>query len=646
MKLALTMLVALLTSSCVFSQKYAELPKFGEVEKSELELKECLFDKNAPAMYIFREAESLARLNMTAASSSVLQQMEVHIRIKIFNKEGLKYANVKIKYPDASGLVTIKKLSAQTYNLDEAGNIIVTKLDKANVFEKKINKRWSEKTFAMPDVKEGSVIEYKYTVDGDYDDTWYFQQSIPVKFSRLILSLPVEVITSPVASVSMPMKKGQLSETSNNVKWFEMENLPGLRDEPFMSCEKDYLQRIEVRPIALEIMGVPRINLIKQWPERIRLLLKDEDFGEQLKKDIPRTADLDDQLRSVTEPFKKMQLIHRYVRNNMMWNNYDNIWALNGVKSAWKDKKGTSGEINLILVNLLKDAGLNAHAILVSSSDNGAVNTSLPVLDQFNKVMAYVEIDDKYYVLDAVEKNTPTYLIPLEVMASEGLMIAKPEKAEWGWRTLWDNDHKNSREVQLICDVDNKGMIHGAAEIKYSDYARVELLPTIKKGETAIKEKLISSQNMTIDSFSVANLDDEGLPIIESVNFSMPAPSTGDYNYFSVNLFAGLDKNPLIADNRQSDIFYGTRQEYLINAAFTLPDGFKMDDLPKNVRMITPDTSIAFSRRASYSDGILSVLIKLEIKLPFYPVADYEIYKEFYKKMYGMLNDKFVYKKG
>ncbi|WP_315822806.1 hypothetical protein [Paraflavitalea speifideaquila] len=34
-----------------------------------------------------------------------------------------------------------------------------------------------------------------------------------------------------------------------------------------------------------------------------------------------------------------METIHNYVRKNMEWNSYGGIWALNGVKSAWKDKK-------------------------------------------------------------------------------------------------------------------------------------------------------------------------------------------------------------------------------------------------------------------------------------------------------------------
>ncbi len=641
MKLTLTMLVSLLATLHISAQQqYTSIPEFGKVDISELKMKDCPFEPNAPAMVIFSEARSILKFG------DFMSQTEYHYRIKIFNKEGLNYANIKLRYPLSQRFVGIKKLEAQTYNLDDAGNIVVTKMDKGSVYEKKESARMAQKIFSMPAVKEGSVIEYKYTMDNLTSSAWYFQDRIPVKLSHAIVDIPAEFVVAPVENVTLPMKKGESAEQNNKIYWFEMENIPALPEEPYMSCAKDYLQRVEIRPVAYESTTRPRMSLIPQWPEMIKTLLKMGEFGEQLNKDLPRTADLDEKLKSVTDPYQRMHIIHQYVRENMIWNNYISIWAIDGVKSAWKDKKGTSGEINLILLALLRDAGLKAKPILVSTMENGLVNTAYADIDQFDKVMAYVEIGDKVYILDAVEKSTPSYLIPPEVIATEGLLIVNPDSNEWGWKTLWDADHKNSREVQITGDIDTKGMIKGSAEIKYSDYAKVDFLPIYKKGEQAEKEKLVSSQNITIDSIAVAKLNDEMSPIIQTVKFSMPATSSGDYNYFSVNLFAGLDKNPLIADNRQSDIFYGANQDYTIDAVFILPDGYKMDDLPQNVKMITPDTSIIFSRRASYSNGMLSVMIKLEFKSPLYPVTDYDVYKEFYKKMYGMLNDKFVYKKG
>jgi len=626
------------------SAQNKKLPDFGKVDVSELQLKECSFDKNAGAMTLFSEAESLFKIDMNAASNWLFEQTEVHVRIKIFNKEGFKQADVKIRYPN-SDMISIKKLTAQTYNLDASGNVVISKVDKAAIYDKKLNTRWQQKIFSFPDVKEGCILEYKYIIDGDAITSWYFQDDIPVKFSRFITNFPTELIMAADPNVNLPLKKGSGMENNNNVNWYEMEDIPALRDEPFISCDRDYLQRIRSRLIALDFPGIPRRNLTVMWPTIIKVLLKDDDFGTQLKKDIPRTADLDALLQAVTDPYQKMRIIHSYVRKNMEWNNYDNIWALNGVKAAWKDKKGTSGEINLILINLLRDAGLNAHAILLSTTDNGLINTGIPGYEQFNKVMAFVEIGDKHYVLDAVEKNTPAYLIPWEVMASEGLLISNPESGEWGWKTLWDAEHKNDKAITINASLDEQGTLKGTASVRSADYARVKLLPLIKQGAGKQKDELISLPDMKIDSLVVENLDNDTLPIMQSFNFSVPTSSSSDYHYFSVNLFSGLEKNPFIADQRQSDVFYGVTQDYMIDCVVSLPDGYKMDDLPKNVKMITPDTSIVFSRRSEYQDGLLSVLIHLEFKSPMYAVTDYDIFKEFYKKLFDFLNDKFVYKK-
>jgi hypothetical protein len=132
-----------------------------------------------------------------------------------------------------------------------------------------------------------------------------------------------------------------------------MRNIPAFRDEPYIINEDFYKDRLETKVVALDIRG-SRENLSVDWVKVIEYLMQDEDFGVQLKKNIPRTADLDEKLKNISDPYSKMKIIYKYVQDNMQWNEYTGIWALDGVRSAWKDKKGTVGEINLILVNLLK----------------------------------------------------------------------------------------------------------------------------------------------------------------------------------------------------------------------------------------------------------------------------------------------------
>jgi hypothetical protein len=436
-----------LTLTCIIilffaqAQEFKKLPAFGDVTKEELQMTECSFDKGAAAMVLFNEGESFFRINTNSPINPFYEQTDVRVRIKVFNQKGFEQADVKISYPSYDRSVSIAKFSAQTYNLDAAGNIVVSKVDKASVYDKKINKRYSEKSFAFPDVKEGSIIEYKYTLDNASSGLWYFQKQIPVKFSRFIVNFPPELRVAITPNCTLPLQQSTSDRKgAGNYSWYTMENVPGLANEPFMSCREDYLQKVEMRLTAVDFPGVPTRSLVRSWPGIIRTLVDDEDFGRQLKKEIPRTADLDAMLKDMNDPFKKMSVIHNYVRNNMEWNGYTNIWALDGVKAAWKDKKGTSGEINLILINLLKDAGLTAHPLLVSTKNNGLVNTSVAGYDQFDKVLAHVTIGEKYYVLDATEKVTPSFLIPLEVMVSEALLIAKPDSYEWGWKTLWDKE--------------------------------------------------------------------------------------------------------------------------------------------------------------------------------------------------------------
>ena len=268
--------------------------------------------------------------------------------------------------------------------------------------------------------------------------------------------------------------------------------------------------------------------------------MQDEDFGLQLKKEIPRTAELDAELKTLKSSYEKMAFIHKYVKNKMKWNGYDNIWALEGVKSAWKDKKGTSGEINLILVNLLKDAGLDANPVLVSTLEHGRVNKLVPSSQQFDKVMAYVKINeksrDKIYVLDATDKLTPSHLIPQDVMFSDGLMLEKPDKHmfTWAWKTLWDEKQGFKNSVILQAEIDEQGLMKGVASVNSFGYTRVNRLHDLEQGQDKFVEEYFISDNPVakIDSFSVTNEDNDSLPLLQRFQFSEPIPASGDYKSF------------------------------------------------------------------------------------------------------------------
>ncbi len=625
--------------------KVSNIPAFGSVEKSELEMKECDFDKNAEAVVLFEKGK-------TDFIPGKGIDFERHVRIKILNEKGKGQADIHLPYYNWKNEQEIKDISAQVYNLDPSGNIVVTKVDKKQIFEKQINKRYAQKVFTFPDVKPGSVIEFKYKHLNAAVANWYFQHSIPVKYSEFIFDYPneIEIAFTPKCYSDYEAKTDNTS--TRTVKFFSMQNVPALRDEPYILNDNDYLQKIESKPVALNLSG-RRESVLYNWPRVIRMLMEDEDFGLQVKKEIPRTSDLDAELRSVNDPYTKMKIIYRYVMKNMEWNGNPGIWALDGVKAAWKDKKGTAGEINLILVNLLKDAGLDAKPILVSSHENGLVNTTdagyfgNPGYNQFNKVLARVLIGSNVYILDGTSKETPVDLIPVDVIATEGLVISKIETFEWGWESLWRDNLQYKNMILLQCEIDKNGKLSGEASVNSYDYARLERIPTARKGKKDFTEKYFApnSPGIAIDSITLENVDADSLPLIQRVYFNQQLSSSGDYQYFSTNLFSGLEKNPFVANERISDVFFGFLQQHVLIANITIPDGYEFEELPKNVKMIMPDTSIVITRLSQADQDRLSMRVTLEFRKPFYSAAEYEGFREFYKKLFDLLNEQFVIRK-
>lgn len=615
------------------------IPSFGKVEKAELEMKECDFDKNAEALILFEKGQSDFIIGEGI-------NFERHVRIKILNEKGKNRADIHIPYYNWKNEEDIKDISAQVYNLDPSGNIVVTKIDKKQIFQKQINKRFAEKVFTFPDVKPGSVIEYKYKHTNADIVNWYFQRSIPVKYSEFTFDYPseIEIAFTPKCYSDYEAKTDNTS--TRTIKFFSMKNVPALRDEPFILNEDEYLQKIESRAIAVNIGG-RRESLITNWPRVIRVLMEDEDFGLQIKKEIPRTADLDLALKNVNDQYMRMKVIYNYVKKNMEWNGNPGIWALDGVKAAWKDKKGTAGEINLILINLLKDAGLDAKPILVSTHDNGLINTGVAGTNQFNKVLARVVIGDNTYLLDATSKETPVDLIPPDVIATEGLVISKIETFEWGWESLWKDKLEYKNMVLLQGEIDTDGKLVGEASINSYDYARLERMPIARKGKKDLTEKYFTPTipGIAIDSIQIENIDADSLPLVQRVYFNQQLNSSGEYQYFSTNLFTGLEKNPFVADERISDVFFGVLQNHTIIANIAIPDGYAFEELPKNMKMIMPDTSIVITRISQALNDRLSMRIILEFKKPFYTAAEYEGFKEFYKKLFDMLNEQFVIRK-
>lgn len=89
---------------------------------------------------------------------------EIKRKVKILNREGFDKATISIHlYNSSKASQSVKNIMATTYNL--VGNTIVsTKIDKKDIFEEKYDENHTLVKFTLPNIKEGSVIAYSYTL--------------------------------------------------------------------------------------------------------------------------------------------------------------------------------------------------------------------------------------------------------------------------------------------------------------------------------------------------------------------------------------------------------------------------------------------------------------------------------------------------
>jgi len=645
-------LLLLLASTTIFAQK--ELPAYGKIDKADLLLKECEFDKDAEAYTLLNSGD--VYYNIVAENFNIVTNRRT--RIKILKEKGLDRANVKLHFYSKSNYEEIRNISGVTYNIDNAGNIVTTKLEKSSVYIKKLNNKVSEVSFTMPDVKVGSVIEFKYTDTKksirDLDD-WYFQDDIPTRISSYRIRIPsvfrfaMQVLTyqpieqkDEVINDNLYYKASSIS-TRSEEKTYVLKNVPALRDEPFMGAEKDYLQRIVSQLNSIVYASGEVDEVQSTWPKLTQDLLEDEDFGLQLKKNLPHTKSLDDSLKNVQDDYHRMILIHDYVRKNMNWNGRESIYSSDGIKSAWDKKSGSNAELNFILIDLLRDAGIKAYPLLVSTKDNGTVNTIYPFLEQFNNTMTCVFIGDKRYILNAADKYNPAYLIPYDVLDNDAFVV---DKDHGGWIKLSNNKDAWRNVVTLFAEITPDALMKGNATVYSYGYSRNPREKKWIEDKSNFKDYFTKGFTaMKVENIQVENQDKDTLPLQQKLDFSLPVNSSGEYKYFTLNLLQGLEKNPFIADKRQTDIEFNYPQSYTLVGKVTLPDGYEFDDLPKSIKMIMPDSSITLQRLIQPGNGSIDFRISLDFFQSYYSANAYPLLQEFYKKLFTTLNEQIVIKK-
>jgi hypothetical protein len=607
---------------------------FGKVDKADLEMTSCDFEKDASAEVLFDKGD----VYFTPQNEMVFER---HVRIKIFNDKGKNQGSIRMEYFGGDRSEFLTSVQAETINM-ENGVMQITKVDKKQMFTQPVDKIVTAFSFAFPNVKAGSIIEYKYALTSPYLNffpDWYFQSDIPTRYSEFSSDIPNGLFYKNLTMVSMPYVKN-----TENLK--ALANVPSLDDEPYMSSWRDNAQRI-----LYELQGINMPGDIRTFSDTWEKVGKDEsgydDFGGQIRRKLSGEEAIIEKSKSLTSQASKIAYIFGEVKDHMKWNDRDVRYTDDGTSEAWDKKTGNSTEINLALCHLLQKSGIKAVPMLVSTKKHGKVNPAYAVKYQFNKTVAYIPIDSaNYYVLDATNKFNVYNDIPQDLLNNFGLYV---DKDNGKYDLVFLQKTNPARQMVLVsAEIKPDGKISGTAQINSFSYNRIAAVAKYKTdGEEKYKDYLRDNdENLKISNVKFDNMDVDTLPLTQNIDFNLTlSGSDENYIYLNPNLFTGLHTNLFLSENRFTNIDFGYMSSYSINGIYKIPAGYKVDALPRNASMSMSDKSINFRRIVAEQDGSIVVRYVIDYKKSLYFKESYPEFYAFFKKMHEMLNEQIVLKK-
>ena len=648
--------------------------KLGKVSVAELEQKAHPKDTSAVAAILYKKGKSSIEYN----NEGFVLITQVDVRIKIYKKEGYDWANQSVTYyiGDNDSREKVEFSDVNTFNLVN-GKIEKTKLKSDGVFNEEFNKYRSRKKITMPNVKEGSVLEYSYTVRtsniGMMRD-WAFQSSIPVNYSEFKTYIPEYytfnvrqkgyifpkattekrsksiVFTNKERSGGNGFSATQTTYSTDKVDYLETQttyiaqDLPAMKEESHVNNIDNYTSSLEQELSMIKYPNSPIKSFSADWNSVAKTIYEYDDFGPELNKTGYFEDDLKTILTGITTPEEKILVILNHVKSRVKWDNYHSYGCDKGVRKAYQEKTGNVAEINLMLTAMLRHAGLTANPVLVSTRSNGIA--LFPNRTAFNYVIAAVETPNGNILLDATDKFSTPNVLPFRTLNWFGRLIRKDGTSE----EVDLMPKKLSNDIVFMnYNIDSEGKVTGKTRRQCSDYnAMITRNNVSSLKEDEYLEKLENDNNkIEISEYTRTNEKDILLPIIETYSFTGNnlCELIGGKIYVSPMLFFTNNKNPFTQEVREYPVDFGFPYADKYNITIQIPDGFTVETLPAPAILTMEDNLGTFKFNIAVNENTLQLSIVHQINEAIVSTEKYEMLKEYYRGMIAKETEKIVLKR-
>lgn len=632
----------------VFSFANINAQKFelGKITIAELEEKEHPKDSSAVAAVLFQTGN--VRYPFEEHRHFATETV-VKTRMKIYKKEGLDYANQIISYYSGErSNVNISFSNAATYNLVN-GKIEKTILKDDGKFTTNVNKFWSQKKIAMPNVKAGSVIEFEYTIYEKGIGTpnkWSFQKTIPVNLSEFTTVIPEYFIYKknqkgfhfPKTSTEKVLDRPDYAESKTT---YLALNMPAIKNEMYVNNIDNYTSSVSHELTAINIPGRYYEAFATGWESITKTVYKLDDFNDELNKTGYFEKDIDQLIHGLNGRDEIISAVLDFVKSKVKWNNSDGFSCHFGVRNAYKEGTGNAAEVNLMLTAMLRYAKIDANPVLISTRSNGRV--LFPSLSAFNYVISAVEIENDLILLDATEKFSMPNILPMKDLNWYGRLIRKEGTSA---EVSLTPKMKSTEISNMNFVINSDGIINGKIRKQYADYSALDFRETnVATNQNMYLEQLESkSNNIEISDYSRENEYNLSKPVAEIFAFkdNRSMEIIGEKIYISPLLFLTTKENPFKQETREYPIEFDYPKQKKFNINIKIPEGYAIESLPKPMNIVTGENVGAFKYIFSNTDDKIQGAVLMEINTAIVSADYYDVLKDFYQKMIDKQNEKII----
>ena len=635
--------------------------KYGRVSKEEVLEKEHPLEKEANAAVLFREYKVSYEVNQNTGFTLVT---EVHERIKIYNKDGLDWANKSVSvFKNNSAREEVTNIKGVTYNIID-GKLEEEKLRKNGIFEEETNKYRNKTTITMPAVKEGSVVEYQYTVRSPFltsIDEILLQYTIPINKLEVSVSIPeffgfrkhfnyksgldfamtetrrpfrFTVTGSVQSTTSIPERRMVSDEVEYNLNnhYLTKENIPALKEEAYIDYLHNYAASLKWELQFTKFPNQVIENYAQTWEGVTKTIYSDEGYETELNRTGYFEEDLDLLLKNLSLPEEKVTAIFGFLKGKVKWNGYYGYNPEKGTRSAYKEGEGNVGDINTILTSMLRHAGLEAYPVLLSSRSNGI--PIFPTRQGFNYVIAAVQLPGQLIYLDATEPYAAVNDLPERARNWQGRLIVDKENSTWV-----DVMPKEKSKIRTTLNLKfaEDFALDGKQSSTYSGLFAKRYRDTYSGSskESQLESMAKGKGNIEIHNLEVKNDDLVGADVEQVYQFQLKnaLEAIDQRIYIKPMVFEAMEENPFKAETRLFPIFFDFPTTLQTTVNILIPEGYEVEALPESIIVDLNSGAGNFTFLVKQNGNFLRVDSVLDINNIAYTPADYTALKDFYNKL-------------